>query len=220
MFTEIMLGIGGLSSLMGLLGLDKSPRDKELERIRHMIESYMPWIRSTPYSKSEVSNLVSDYKKAIDTSVGLYKSSLGSSLFESMGAAGVPAGQPSASMYVSEMAPLLAKGVEQKSNVDKWGAEFYANMEAKAKDSLLSLLSNLSALAPYQSGLSSGQSFMGSFLNAFNLLSSGAGNLANLYKSLNMKDIDIESIFSKSNKSLTKKKIPKIQLDDEELTKG
>jgi len=47
-------------------------------------------------------------------------------LAEGLGAAGVPGGHPSSSIFVAENAPLDAGAVQTKAGLDKFGMELFA----------------------------------------------------------------------------------------------
>lgn len=186
--TGISLGIGGLSALMGLFAGD-SPQDEASKYALEQLKAFLPEAGKTPYSKGEVGSLVGQFKNAIGTSTDIAKTGIATSLAEGMGAAGVPQGQPQGSMYTSELAPLDANAVTQKAGMDKWGAEFWAGLDADAKNRVLQTLSTLAGTATTQSATTTGQEGMATFLQAFNLLSKGGGEIANMFKDINWKSI-------------------------------
>lgn len=188
--TAILEGIGGLSGLMGLLGMGDSPQDEASKYALEQLKAMMPSLQQTAYSKDEIGGLVDSFKRSVGISTDIAKTKMGTSLAEGMGAAGVPQGQPSASMYVSELAPLDANAVSQKAGIDKWGAEFWASLDSDAKNRTLQALNSLAGVSGMQSDLTGGQKGVITFLQAFDLLSKGGGNLADMFKNLNWQNID------------------------------
>ena len=179
-------GIGGIVSILGgLFGAGDSPQDEATKMAMEKITAALPWLQSTPYSKGEVSNLVSDYKGNIDTATNIAEGSIGATLAEGMGAAGVPKGQPQGSMYVSEIAPLEAGAVREKAGMDKWGAEFFAGMDAQTKQNYINSLNVLMGGATSQPAMTSTQKGIATGLNIFDIFGKGAGNLANMYAAIN-----------------------------------
>lgn len=184
-------GIGGIASaLIGLIGAQDSPQDEATKYIMEQLKAYLPTAGKTSYSKGEVGGLVDSFKQSIDTSTDIAKTGIATSLAEGMGAAGVPQGQPQGSMYVSELAPLEAGAVKEKAGVDKWGAEFWASLDEAAKNRVLSALGAGGGIASNMSGMTGGQKGLATFLQAINLLSTGGGNIAKMFKDINWKPLD------------------------------
>ncbi len=188
---ELILGLlGGGSGIMSLFSGD-SPQDEATKYALEKIKEYLPELSKSAYSKSEVGNLVSQFKQGIGTSTDIAKTGIATSLAESMGAAGVPQGQAQGSMYTSELAPLDANAVTQKAGIDKWGAEFWSSLDSEAKNRVLQALSSLTGAATMQPAMTGGQEAMATFLQAFDLLSKGGGNLASMFKDLDWKPLNV-----------------------------
>ena len=188
---ELILGlIGGGSGLMSLFS-GESPQDEATKYALEQMKKYLPELSKSAYSKGEVGNLVSQFKQGIGTSTDIAKTGIATSLAEGMGAAGVPQGQPQGSMYTSELAPLDANAVTQKAGADKWGAEFWASLDSEAKNRTIAALNSLSGTAMTQPAMTGTEKSMATFLQAFNLLSKGGGNLASMFKDLNWKPLNV-----------------------------
>lgn len=183
---SVIPGIGGILSILGgFFGAGDSPQDEATKMAMEKINAALPWLQSTPYSKGEVSGLVSDYKQNIDVATNIAEGSMGATLAEGMGAAGVPKGQPQGSMYVSEIAPLEAGAVKEKAGMDKWGAEFFASMDEQTKANYMNALQVLTGGALAQPGMTGTQRGIATGLNIFDLFGKGAGNLASMYAAIN-----------------------------------
>ena len=135
----ILASIFGGSGILSMFS-GNSPQDEATKYALSKIKDLMPQLQSTPYSQDEISNLAETFKNSIGLGTDVAKTKIGTTLSESMGAAGVPKGQPSASMYVSELSPLDATAITEKSNVDKWGANFWATLDDNAKNRALQAL--------------------------------------------------------------------------------
>jgi hypothetical protein len=188
---ELILGlIGGGSGLMSLFS-GESPQDEATKYALEQMKKYLPELSKSAYSKGEVGNLVSQFKQGIGTSTDIAKTGIATSLAEGMGAAGVPQGQAQGSMYTSELAPLDATAVREKAGADKWGAEFWASLDSEAKNRTIAALNGLTGTAMAQPGMTGTEKSMATFLQAFNLLSKGGGNLASMFKDLNWKPLNV-----------------------------
>jgi hypothetical protein len=187
----LILGLlGGGSGLMSLFSGD-SPQDEATKYALEKIKEYLPELSRSAYSKGGVESLVSQFKQSIGVSTDIAKTGIATSLAEGMGAAGVPQGQAQGSMYTSELAPLDASAVAQKAGADKWGAEFWASLDSEAKNRTLQALSSLTGAATAQPATTTGQEAMATFLQAFNMLSTGGGNLASMYRDINKRPLKI-----------------------------
>lgn len=173
----IGIALGLFSTLGGLLGASESPQDEAARYALDKIREYLPYFQQTPFSKGEVFSLANTYKRGVDTSVSIAKNKVATTLAESLGAVGVPAGQPRSSMYVSEIAPLESKALESKTNIDMWAAEFWKNIDADTKNRVINALGLLTGATSSMPDMTSGQRFFTSFLNALNLSATGLGNL-------------------------------------------
>lgn len=192
---EFLIPTLAISTLTGFIGGQKTPRDEVTAQILRQLDSILPYFNRN--IKGEVTSLVDAYKSNIDKSLALAKTQAGTTLAEAFGSLGVPSGQPSASMYVSEMAPLEAKALESKSQIDMWGAEYLKSYEMQQLQGLLNLLgikSQLSSQAPDMTPMQAG---LLSALSGFRLATSGAGNLYDIF----LKAFSEENNLNKNNKS-------------------
>ena len=186
---EILGGISGLSGILGIIGAGNSPKDEMVAQIMEKLNANLDKLGQPSFTKDEVGNLVTNIKKGIDITTDVSKTKIGSSLAESMGAAGVPGGQAKASMYVSELAPLDAAATQAKAGADQWGGEFWANLDANAKNRMIQAFATAfggANMMQSQTGLQRGIS---TGLGAFDLFGKGAGNLAEMWKNFTHKDI-------------------------------
>lgn len=187
---ELILAlISGGGLLGGLFGSADSPRDEAIARAMEELRAIIPELGETAFTRGEVESQISGFKRDIDVSTDISKGAVGTSLAEGLPAAGVPRGQPSSSIFVSENAPLDAGAVESKSRLDQFGLEFISNMDESAKNRLLqayAALIGVSGAQPQQTGAQRG---IISGLNFFDIFSTGAGNLADLFKNLNFEPL-------------------------------
>lgn len=178
-------GVGLLSSLFGLFGSEESPRDELVMQIMEDFRREMPNLSEPTFTESEVEGRVDKIKAGVDTSIDIAKTKTGVSLAEGLGAAGVPKGHPSSSMFVAENAPLDAKGVETKAGLDKYAMDFIAKLDSDSKQRILDAYRVLlagSSQAPDQTSLQKG---LISGLSALDLFTTGAGNLSSLFTDMN-----------------------------------
>ncbi len=187
--------IGLLLSLLsgslfgGIFGAQDSPRDEAIARAMEELKAAIPGLGETSFSAGEVESKIGGFKEAVDVSTDISKGAVGTSLAEGLPTAGVPRGQPSSSIFVSENAPLDAGAVSTKANLDKFGLEFIKNMDENAKNRLLQAYSALIGVSGAQPGQTPGQKGILSGLNFLDIFSTGAGNLASLFKDINFEPL-------------------------------
>jgi len=184
--------VGAISSLLslggGLLGSKSSPQEDYYKQMSDMAKGYMPYLSSTAFSKSDLDNIVKSisgmYRGAANVSAG----AVGASLGERLNASGVPNGQPSASMYVSELAPIIAQGEQGAAGATQWGTNLFADLDAQAKSRTLNALKIMGDFGIGMPTQTSGQRGLMSGLSSLDLLMKGYGNFAQAYKDFNTKD--------------------------------
>ena len=183
-------GVGLLLSIFGgnTAGQD-SPYDEATKYALETLMKKMPGLESTPYSKGEVEGKVSGMKSTLRGAADVSAGRVGTSLAEGLSASGVPKGHPSSSIFTSEMAPVIARGEEGAVEAEKFGMDFFANMDANAKQRLLQGLNLMMGGAAQQPTMTSGQEGFAGFMQTLNLLATGAGNIGSAYKDLTHKSI-------------------------------
>ncbi|MFA4916917.1 MAG: hypothetical protein WC974_09670 [Thermoplasmata archaeon] len=188
--------VGGLSALLsiggGILGSQSSPQEDYFKNMSKTISDYMPYLSSSAFSKSDIDNIVKSISAMYRGSANVAAGGIGASLGESLNASGVPKGQPSASMYVSELAPVIAEGEKGAASAAQWGSDFFANLDAQAKQRVMSALGMMSSLGQGYSDQTGGQKGLMSGISSFNMLTSGFGNIAKMWKDINTQEIKVD----------------------------
>jgi len=184
------LGIGGglLSSILGgIFGSGGGPGDKASE---YAMQELMAKIDAgtfgkTLFSQNELDTRINAQKNIARGSADVAAGRIGSLLAEKFGATGTPEGQPRASMFVSELAPVIAQGERDAIGIDQFGMNIAENQFQNAQSlqlkALLGALQGsqvLPAMSDTQRGIASG-------LQMMNLLASAFGNVAKGYKDFN-----------------------------------
>jgi len=183
-----LLGFGGLGSIFG--GQD-SPRDEAIRYALEQLKKQMPNLQTMPYSKGEVEGRVGGMQQTLRGAANVAAGQIGSSLAESLPAAGVPKGQPSGSIYTSELAPVIAEGERGAVGAEQWGMDFFAKMDADTKNRIINSLGVLTGAAGQQPEMTGGQKGFASFLQAMNLFASAFGNLGKGWKDYNYQPINL-----------------------------
>ena len=184
--------IGGIltSIFGGATAAQASPYDEATKYALETLMAKLPGLESTPYSKGEVEGKVSGMKSTLRGAADVSAGRVGASLAEGLGAAGVPKGHPSASIFTSEMAPVIARGEEGAVQAEQYGMDFFANMDNAAKQRLLQGLNLMMGGAGMQPTMTPGQEGFAGFMQTLNLLATGAGNIGSAYKDLTHKTIE------------------------------
>jgi len=188
---ELLISLFGGSLLGGIFGSQDSPRDEAIAQAMEELRAAIPGLGSTPFTQGQVESKIGGFKESVDVSTDISKGAAGTSLAEGLGAAGVPRGHPSSSIFVSENAPLDAAAVSTKAGLDKFGLEFIKNMDESAKNRLLQAYSALIGVSGAQPGQTGAQKGILSGLNFLDIFSTGAGNLASLFKDINFEPLKL-----------------------------
>lgn len=189
----VAAGVVAVSSIIAaLIAAGDSPRDEATRLAMEELLAAIPGLGQTTFTEGEVQNKISDFKESVDISTDISKGAVGTSLAEGLGAAGVPKGHPSSSIFVSENAPLDAGAVRTKAGLDKFGLEFIRGMDEAAKNRILQAYAALIGIAVEQPGQTSAQRGVLGGLNALDIFSTGAGNLASLLKEINSEPIKLD----------------------------
>ena len=186
---EALLTIFGMGGLSSIFGSKDSPRDEAIAYALDRIKKEMPWLKQLPYSKGEVEGKVDEMSQTARGAANVAAGQIGASLAESLPAAGVPKGQPSGSIYTSEMAPVIAQGERDAIGVEQWGMDLFSKMDSESKNRIISSLGLLTGTAGQQPDMTKDQKAIATFLQSINLFSSAYGNLAKGYKDFNWKPI-------------------------------
>lgn len=128
--------IGGLGSLFG--GSDKN---KDLDKILKQLESMLPDLQKGAFTKDELMGIGEQQKQNFATSGDVAAAGLAPSISERNMAGGVPEGQPSNSMYVSELAPVKAQGIQMGEQNFTNILQLIEQMDSQGKARALSALS-------------------------------------------------------------------------------
>lgn len=182
-----LLSLGG-SGLMSLFS-GESPRDKGFEEMLKMVKENMAVLKSTPYTKAELEGIVEGMKTKLTGAASVGAGAAGNKIAESLGAAGTPQGQPSGSMYVSEVAPTIAQGQFLSTEADKFGVEAFSKMDANSKQMLLQALGLMGGGAQGLPDMTSGEKSMATLLQSFDLFTKGFGNLMKGVKDYNYQPV-------------------------------
>ena len=179
--------IGGLGGLFGGSG-DKN--DKLLEII-DKIQSMVPELSKGVFGSEQLLNYAQQARKGMATAGDVAAAGIAPSVSERNLAAGVPEGQPSTSMYVSEVAPVKAKGIMagQQTFLD-----FLSQIEQLDAERKATALKALGMSLAGTQGMSDTNDFgraLGGALQGGNLGFSLLGNLGKYEYYSNKKDINV-----------------------------
>lgn len=184
--TAVGAGVGALISLLGgLIGSKKSPQEKAIEELFASLKDYLPELGKEAYSKSEIQNIVNNMKAMLMASGDIAASRLGSVIGES----DIAKGGGWADYYMSAIAPVIAQGITQAAEAEKFGVGAYADIQDAAKRRSLAGYQTLLGAGQYLPSMTSGQRGLVSGLQTLNLLSTAFGNIASAYSNLNKKPI-------------------------------
>ncbi len=177
-------GIAGLiSTLGGIFASGDSLQEESYQKIFKMIQDYLPELKKQSYSKAEIETIVKSMQTMYRGAGNLAATKVGQAIGES----GVTPGQGFAEYYTSSVAPIMAEGQQQAAGAEQWGVGAYNDIYNSAKDRTLQGLNLMTGAAAGMPNMSSGQKGIAGFLQTLNLLATGGGNFANMYKNFNMK---------------------------------
>ena len=181
----IAAGTGLLSALGGLLSSGSSPQEEAMKQVYDMLKSYLPEMSKTPYSKGEIQSIVKQMQQMYRGASNVAAGQIGSAIGET----GMPKGQGWGEYYTQALAPIIAEGQNRSANAEMMGVEAYSDMFNQAKSrtgNLLGTITQASSMLPQMTG---GQKGMAGFLQTLNLLATGGGNFAEMWKNLNYKPL-------------------------------
>lgn len=182
--TAIGAGVGGLISLLGgIFASSSTPQEEAYKQAMDAIKQYMPELKQEAFTKDEISKLVQDLRLMFTGASDVAAGKIGSAIGES----GVAKGGGFADYYTQALAPVIAQGQQMAGQATEWGVNTYSDINNATKQRVLQGLQLMTGAAAGQPSMTPGQKGVSGFLQSLNLLSTGAGNFANLYKTLNMK---------------------------------
>lgn len=140
MGTEVLIPL--LGSLLGGLGgiFGGSDKDKNLSKILQQLQSMIPELGKGAFSNEQLLSYATNAKKNITQSGDIAAAGLAPSISERSMAAGVPEGQPSNSMYVSEIAPVKAQAMQAGEQTFLDFLTKIEGMDAQRKSNVLQAL--------------------------------------------------------------------------------
>lgn len=181
--SMIAAGSGLISALGGLLSSGDSPQEEAYAKVFEMLKQYMPELKQEAYSKDEINTIVESLKQMYRGASDVAAGKIGSAIGES----GVAKGGGFADYYTQALAPTIAQGEQGAANATEWGVNTYSDINNQTKNRVLQALNSMTGTAAGLPSMTGTQKGISGFLQSLNLFSSGAGNFANLYKSLNTK---------------------------------
>lgn len=182
---------GGTGLLSGLFSSGDSPKDEAMKEALKLVKEKLPYLSQSAYSKGDISTLVNVLSQIYRGGADVAAGKLGANLAEQFGATGTPAGQPQASMYVSELAPTIARGEELSGQATQWGAELFANMDAQTKSRVLGALQLISQLSAGRADMTPLQKGVAGFLQGANIAATGMGNVSKAWADMNKEYINL-----------------------------
>ena len=186
---QLIAALAGSGALGGFLSMGDSPQDEATKQALANLKKYMDTLQTPAYSKGEIESQGQQMQDRAGGAANIAAGAIGSSLSEGLAAGGVPQGQPSASIYTSELAPVIAQGERDKNNIQQQTMELWANLDNTAKARLLSALGLEGQLAGQLPDMNDPQKFLSGFLNTSNIAATGYGNIAQLLKNLNYQPV-------------------------------
>jgi len=180
---SLIPGIGGL--LSGAFASADSPRDKAMEEMLKRIQGYIPYLRTSALSKSEIQSQTTRQARSLRGGADAAAGRLGSAI----GEADIAGGQGFAEYYMQALAPVLQQGLAQSVQAEQVGNDLIMKSDQSAKNNLLQALSLMSGVSGAQPDMTSGQRGFSGFLQGANMFSSGIGSLAEAYKNFNYKGV-------------------------------
>lgn len=127
--------IGGLGGIFG-----GGEGNNKMTDIISQIQKMIPNLMKGTFSTDQLLQYATNAKKNIQTSGDIAAAGLAPSISERSMAAGVPEGQPSNSMYVSELAPIKAQGIQTGEQTFLDFLSKIESMDAQRKNSALQAL--------------------------------------------------------------------------------
>lgn len=145
--TTSLLVSGATGLVNAILSGGKGDQQQAIEKYLNMLENEKDNLGGLAMSRGEVMNLVSDiqelYRGGADVAAGRVGSAIGES--------GVAGGQGFADLHLQSTAPIIAEGEFKSADAEKWGAQFFAQLDESRKRNLTnfySLLLNGSSQLP------------------------------------------------------------------------
>lgn len=178
--------IGGLGSLFG-----SNDKDNKLNDLLKQLQSMMPELQKGAFTKDELLQYGNDAKKAYATSGDVAAAGLAPSISERNMSAGVPEGQPSNSMYVSELAPIKAQGIQMGEQNFTNILQLIEQMDSQSKSRALSALTTQLGSINSQDDMNTFGKTLSGVLQGGNLGMTALGNYGQYSYWKNKQTVDI-----------------------------
>jgi hypothetical protein len=135
----IDIAIPGAGAITGLLSslFGSGERNEALEKALAELTGMMPELSKGAYSKDELMQHGQDIRKNLAGSGDIAATRAATSISEGSAAAGVPEGQGRNSMYVSEVAPIKAQGIQMGEQGFMNILSMIETMDSKSKNRAL-----------------------------------------------------------------------------------
>lgn len=127
--------LGGLGGIFG-----DSSKDKDLSKMLLKLQSMIPELQKGAFTNEQLLSYATNAKKNITQSGDIAAAGIASSISERSMASGVPEGQPSNSMYVSEIAPVKAQAIQSGERTFLDFISQIEMMDAQKKSNVLQAL--------------------------------------------------------------------------------
>lgn len=178
--------IGGIGSLFGDDG-----KNKKLDSVLKQLQSMLPELSKGAFSKDELLKYGENAKNAFATSGDIAAAGLAPSISERNMAMGVPEGQPSTSMYISELAPIKAQGMQMGEQNFTNILQLIESMDSQSKARALSALSTQIGAIGNQDDMNAFGRTLSGMLQGGNLGMTALGNLGQYEYWKNKKTVDL-----------------------------
>ena len=187
-FSTMVIGslLGGALGGLGQLG--GNDKQRKMDELYSKLMDSMPEMSKTPYSKEELMSIADSIGNIYKSGANITAGAVGSSLSESLGAAGVPAGQPSGEIYTSSLAPIIQEGQNRAGALQADMVKLFSEMDAQSKQRLLQLFSLGGQLTENGSDMNGWQKGIAGILQGLNLGATGIGNLAQGWTKANLQN--------------------------------
>lgn len=178
--------IGGIGSLFG-----ENDKSGKLNDLLKQLQNMLPELQKGAFTKDELLQYGQDAKKAFATSGDVAAAGLAPSISERNISAGVPEGQPSNSMYISELAPIKAQGIQMGEQNFSQILSLIEQMDSQGKARALSALSTQLGAIGSQDDMNSFGKALSGLLQGGNLGMTALGNYGQYEYWKNKKTVDI-----------------------------
>jgi hypothetical protein len=151
--TGSLISAGASALLNAIVSGGKSDQQKEMEKFLRLLEQDKDKIDGMSFSKADIETLTQDIQNLYRGGADVAAGRLGSAIGES-GSAG---GQAFADLFVQSLAPVIAEGEFKSADAEKWGAQFFANLDQQRKSNLMNFYQLAFGGASALPGTNSGQ---------------------------------------------------------------